>query len=274
MNIQALKKQIKITDILNIKEEKNEFFICSPLRAEKTPSFKINQAKNIWYDFGTGEGGSVLDLILKIKNCTTKEAVEILKNYDSSSFSFSPANIKNISQNEDKKIELKKITELINKALISYVESRKINVDIAKKYLKDVYFSIDKKNYFGLGFKNDLGGFEIRNKYVKMCLGKKSITTLRGKNSYNVAIFEGFMDFLSAITYYKKEPKDNVIVLNSLSLLRNLDLSRYDKINLFLDRDEAGIEATKKIKKIYKNVKDYSTLYTNYKDFNDFLLKI
>ena len=271
--LQKLKKTVKITDLLKVKSNKSEFFIVSPFRQEKTPSFKINQTKNIWFDFGSGEGGTVLDLIIKLKNCDVKEAVNFLKNYDANtSFSFSPAFQPVFSQTENKKIELKKVTNIENKALLAYLKSRKIDVDIASKYLKDVYFQIKSKNYFGLGFKNDKDGFEIRNKYIKMCLFDKSITTIL-KNSDNVAIFEGFMDFLSALTFYKKEPKDNVIVLNSLSLLQKLDLSKYKKISLFLDNDEAGKNATKMIMSKYNNVFDYSNIYKGFKDFNEFLFK-
>ena len=145
-------------------------------------------------------------------------------------------------------------------------------MDIASKYLKDVYFQIENKNYFGLGFRNDKDGFEIRNKYIKMCLFDKSITTI-SRNSDNVAIFEGFMDFLSALTYYKKEPKDNVIVLNSLSLLQNLDLLKFNEIKLFLDNDTAGKNAKKMILAKYNNVFDYSNIYKGFKDFNEFLFK-
>ena len=32
----------------------------SPLREERTPSFKVNYQKDLWYDFGIGEGGTLL----------------------------------------------------------------------------------------------------------------------------------------------------------------------------------------------------------------------
>ena len=277
MTLQELKKIVKITDVLGIQNiEKNEFFIKSPFRDEKTPSFKINILKNIWYDFGTGEGGSVLDLIIKIKKCDTKEAVKILKDLanDTNSFPFSPANCKVQKQEQEQnKIEIKKIDELKNKALLEYLCSRKIDINIAKSFLKDVYFTKENKHYFGVGFKNNSEGFEIRNKYIKMCILKKDITTI-SKNSDKVAIFEGFLDFLSALTYYKKDDvSSDVIVLNSLSLLNKTDLSKYKKINLFLDNDKAGREAKVELCRRYPNkyIKDYSYIYKNFKDFNEFL---
>ena len=35
----------------------------SPLREEHTPSFKVDYVRNLWYDFGLGEGGSIIDLV-------------------------------------------------------------------------------------------------------------------------------------------------------------------------------------------------------------------
>jgi CHC2 zinc finger len=39
----------------------------SPFRpAEKTPSFKIDPVKNLWFDFGSGEGGTIIDFVQKL----------------------------------------------------------------------------------------------------------------------------------------------------------------------------------------------------------------
>ena len=56
--------------------------------------------------------------------------------------------------------EIKKI-QIVCKtiALIQYLESRKIRLEFAKEYLKEVYFSQNGKNYFGLCWKNDSGGY-------------------------------------------------------------------------------------------------------------------
>lgn len=51
----------------------------SPLREERTPSFHVDYNKNLWYDFGTGKGGSMIDLIMELKNCRFREAVSYLE---------------------------------------------------------------------------------------------------------------------------------------------------------------------------------------------------
>jgi len=273
MTIQQLKlKQIPICQILNIQADKKEFFICSPFRNEKTPSFKINTQKNIWYDHGSGEGGTNIDLIMKLKNCDTKTAIAYLKQ-SNNDFSFHLPINPQISQIEDEKPKIRKIQILQNQALTDYLKSRKINIDVAKQYLSEIYYTQKQKNYFAISFKNDKNGYEVRNPYFKGCIGHKSITTIKTQNSKVVSIFEGFMDFLSAITHYQKTPANNVIILNSLSMLKNLDLSDYAKICLYLDNDKAGKDAVNKLKSKYNNIIDFSNIYKNYKDFNDFLNK-
>ena len=39
----------------------NDYWYLSPLRNERTASFKINRNKNVWYDHGTGNGGTLVD---------------------------------------------------------------------------------------------------------------------------------------------------------------------------------------------------------------------
>ena len=47
-----------------IRKGRNYFF-CSPLRSERTPSFSVNTAKNLWCDFGSynKNGGNIINLI-------------------------------------------------------------------------------------------------------------------------------------------------------------------------------------------------------------------
>ena len=59
----------------NIKVNRAGFF---KLRNERTPSAKIYDNNNNFYDFGSGEGGSVIDLIMILENIDFKEACNIL----------------------------------------------------------------------------------------------------------------------------------------------------------------------------------------------------
>jgi len=286
--LQYLKKLVKIEDILNYfgfiipQTQKNEFFIYSPFREEKTPSFKINTAKNTWYDFGESVGGSNIDLLIKLKGWNTKEAVLFLKSFNS--LSFPPqdkisqnSSLKSLVTHENDKpaITILKKKKIENKALISYLEQRKIPLEVAKKYLIEIYFKNGEKRYFALAWHNENGGVNWRNKYMKGCIGSNSYTFF-SKNSKNVTIFEGMFDFLSANVYFGKEPESSdVVVLNSLANVKKIDFSKYETINLFLDNDEAGYKTKNDFfSKMDKKIKDYSKIYAGYKDFNEFLVNI
>ena len=67
MNISEA-KQIRIVDYLRLlgHEPKNarggQYWYLSPFREEKTPSFKVNDRLNEWYDFGAATGGDLVEL--------------------------------------------------------------------------------------------------------------------------------------------------------------------------------------------------------------------
>ena len=50
----------------------------SPLREEHSPSFKVDYMQNLWYDFGLGTGGSIIDLIMRLEQCDAGEAMRRL----------------------------------------------------------------------------------------------------------------------------------------------------------------------------------------------------
>lgn len=41
----------------------NEYLYFSPFRNEKTPSFRVNTHKNVWFDFGEGSGGDTVEFV-------------------------------------------------------------------------------------------------------------------------------------------------------------------------------------------------------------------
>ena len=76
------------------KYERNGYgMYLSPLREERTPSFKVDYVRNLWYDFGLGEGGTLLTLVMRLERCDSREAVRRLQNgekRDAGSASLSP----------------------------------------------------------------------------------------------------------------------------------------------------------------------------------------
>ena len=58
------------------KQENSRYgFYLSPLREEQDASFKVDYAQNLWYDFGAGRGGSIIDLVMEIENCNFQQQI-------------------------------------------------------------------------------------------------------------------------------------------------------------------------------------------------------
>jgi DNA primase len=52
-----------------VRKSGDEVWYFSPFRNEKTASFKIKMSDNVWYDFGDGAGGNVIDFVMRYKGC-------------------------------------------------------------------------------------------------------------------------------------------------------------------------------------------------------------
>jgi 5S rRNA maturation endonuclease (ribonuclease M5) len=275
MNYSDKARLIPISDYLGVATDKIEVWIKSPFNpSEKTASFKIHTKNNVWFDHCLGVGGGIIDLVMMLNNCDFTNALSILSRNTPLQKS-TPIESQNSNATKSQ-MEVKKVQTLQNKALIQYIEKRAINTEVAIKYLCEVYYQNNSKNYFALGFKNDSENYELRNIYFKGCIGSKDITTIKGIGNKELSIFEGFLDFLSALTYFKiNEFKSDVIILNSVankSKINDLLYSNeYSKIYLFLDNDNSGYRTKEEFYKANINCIDCSNIYKAHNDFNDFL---
>jgi len=269
-------KKIHILDYLEqnghqpVKVKYGSAWFQSPTRSEKTPSFKVDLNKNLWYDFGTGEGGNLIDLVMKLNKYSVPEAMEHI---GGSSFSVGEHSFEPLD--DSCRIKIDRIQELSNPALIQYLRFRKVSLSFARRFVNEAYYTVHGKRYYALAFANDKGGYELRNAYFKTGSSPKYFTTLRGKDPSKLNVFEGFMDFLSCCTFYKQVPGFRTIILNSLSFLPKIETEFVGKIevNLLLDNDQAGRTATQNLMTTYKNIRDWAPiLYPDHKDFNEFLM--
>lgn len=250
----------------------NDFWYSSPLRQERTPSFKINRTLNRWYDFGLGQGGNFIDFALAHQGCTLGELLSGLKKHNQNlprpqvATSPPPSNPSNIVILEQKPLRAD--------ALIRYLQDRRIAWSVADQYCKEIHYRIGDQNYFAIGFPNKSGGFELRNRFSKISSSPKDISLLTGNNS-EVLVFEGFMDFLSFRTLHSQpgESQQDFLILNSVSLFARAQelLIPYKRVGLYLDQDEAGRNLTRKALAIDAKYVDQSGLYAKYKDLNQWM---
>lgn len=281
-----------------------ELWYNSPFRNEHEASFHTSflGGKWIWNDFGD-TGGTVLDFAMRYYNTDVKGALAKLErlsgNYSQQQSLFStPSEVKTHPPatnlpDEQETLTLRKINPLSvdsfnGKALLQYLnEKRGIDPVIAAKYLVEVQYRNNEngKIYFAVGIKNEVDGYEIRNAYFKSSIGKKGISFIKGKKDGQIAVFEGFMDFLSALTYFQTADlakfqelvQSDTIIMNSASFHERtkelLKAGNYTKISLYLDNDKTGHKVRGLIQEQSPLFTvDCSNIYGNCKDFNEFLL--
>lgn len=252
----------------------HHYWYLSPFRKERTASFKVNTKMNCWYDFGEGSGGTLVDFGIRYFRCSVSEFLQRL--------SLNHSSLRKVMRGEEKEAGNSKEIIRINKAftlsspnLLAYLKGRKIDMDVARKWCKEVSFIMYDKTYSAIGFMNDSGGYELRNSFFKGSSRPKDITTWQN-GANRLAIFEGFFDFLSYQTVCKtyEETYRNFIILNTLSFVPKIEpiLFGYREVHLFLDRDKSGQKATTYLLSLGSHLSDKSELYRNHKDFNEWLV--
>lgn len=277
MNFDKIKQEISIVSYLKsigcAPRFENDFTarFLAPYRADSKPSLCVNKLSNLWYDHGLGKGGNIIQLAALINSCTDYEASKMLLD-EENSFSF---HCKPITEQESS-IEIVRLIPLINISLLDYLKRRKININIAKEHCKEVHYTVSGKHYFAIGFQNDVQGYELRNKYFKGCTNKHITSMIKG--SEELYLFEGFIDYMSFLSYYNLDVKSvsDSIVLNSITNINKAKeyFLRYSKINLYLDNDQTSKKIVQSLEKEFSQVVDCSCLYSGYKDFNDFVMAI
>ena len=269
-------RQISLVDFLHhlgyepTGRDSKGLWFYAPYRNERKPSFHVNPRKNVWFDFGSGDGGDIFtlagelcdstDFIRQAEYIAEKMQMPIAKPYKPEPFIEQPT------------FEDVKISKLVSPALLSYLVNRGIPADIAQRYCVQVDYKLHGKNYYAIGFENSAHGYELRNAFFKGSYPPKHITHIANSNA-RCNVFEGFIDFLSAERLGLNDGNDSV-VLNSVANVGKAipTLAKYPLILCYLDNDTAGRAAVARLRREFGDrVSDKSALYPDHKDLNDYL---
>ena len=266
----------------------------SPFRDESNPSFHVDEKKNTWYDYGTGEGGSLFDFVCKFANCSKGEVYDWLASFRNmvpeSEYKDILAPILQREHHSSKIVIDSASHKFTRYKLIEYAKSRAVSKEVLEKYCEEILYHVDsapQRRFYAIGFKNNSGGYVLRSSVSKRC-SSSDITTLAPDgqmtdkiNGDKVLVFEGFMDFLSWITDVKQEtPQYDCCILNSVTnLSRALPwIISHKNIAAFMDNDQAGKDTLQKIIDGVQDavnqdisVYDMSKLYEGYNDLNEML---
>lgn len=253
----------------------------SPFRLnERTPSFKVDRQKNVWFDHGMGVGGTIIDLMVHLEGESdigrVLERIAGVLGSPPKERVVMPAIRVTDGAGEKPQAVIERVQSIEDQKLEAYVRERGIPLDLARLYLQEVAYRVGDHRFRALGFANDAGGFEVRSPNFKGTLGTKDIRFFPLSGSPRAAVFEGFFDFLSVLAHYRKDRAEaNVLVLNSMAMIdrgmARLQSAQVSKLYAYLDRDAAGEKGLATLQDVPDwQVLDGSGLYAGFKDANAF----
>ena len=154
-DIEDIKSKLNVVDVvqdyLPLKKAGVNFKARCPFHDEKTPSFHVNPARQIWHCFGCGLGGDIFEFIKNIEAVEFPQALERMAEKAGVTLerrAFQP------SESSDKKKILYELNDLAaryyNKTLL---ESK--SAEEAREYLKKRKFSFATINAWQIGYALD-----------------------------------------------------------------------------------------------------------------------
>lgn len=258
-------------------QNRPDLWYNAPYREERTPSFKVNTDRNVWFDFGLGRGGDIFTLARRAcrqHGFSSRRRNTSRRRWVGISYHFPLPALRRERVSEPAFQEVEQRT-LLYGVLKGYLSERGIPSEVAARHCRQVSYRVHGKPYFAIGFQNVSGGWELRSRLFKGCIPPKDISLVsrQGTPTETCDVFEGFFDFLSAATLGLTGGND-ALVLNSVGNLaksfRYLD--GYKTIDCYLDNDEAGRKTFEALRTRYaERAVDRSGIYAGNKDLNEHL---
>lgn len=289
MKIKQIKESVTCLDYLGVRvvrKTANGWLARAPWREDKNPSLSVTANGRGWHDLATGEHGSVIDLVMRHHGVTMEGAYDILLR-ENPSFSFSQPMTSDGEKKKDGGFAAFQVVKLQSRGLFAYLYQRKVNLEIAKQFLKEAHYSFetrtDGRYLYSLAYQNDRGGYELRGApYTgnpdgfKGGTSPKGITTHVYRENAPVVVFEGFFDMLSFATLCGGV-KHNYVVLNSIvnkeAALDALKMSQ-NQVYLCLDNDKGGEDTTAWFLKQLPSAIDIRGRFAPAKDVSEYLMNI
>lgn len=139
-----------ISEYMEIKQSGSNFKGLCPFHGEKTPSFHINTSKQIYKCFGCGEGGDVINFVMKMENLDFMDSVKLLASKSGIEINT------NISKEAREKIEKsKRFQDVYTEAARFYFSNLTESKNNGYTYLRNRGLSDKIIKRFGLGYSKD-----------------------------------------------------------------------------------------------------------------------
>ncbi len=178
-------RQIPLADFLArlghepVRRSGNELWYRAPYRSERTPSFRVNVAKQLWYDFGLGKGGDIFTLAGEFaQSVDFMEQARFIATaanmvVDRSAFpTYQP-------KPAEPAFEGVEAVPLLRSPLTDYLAERGIPYAVASHHCFRLNYGVRGKRYFAIGFPNMAGGYEVRSRHFKGCIPPKDVSLVK-----------------------------------------------------------------------------------------------
>ena len=137
-----------------------------PYREDSNASLKVDFRQNLWHDYGTSQGGSIIDLVMRMRGCSAYEAMAHLA--EGKATTLAPSSFHRettiTTSNSTSTRHILSISEELPLHLQSYLrEVRRIDLAMASPYLRHVRYEVGGREYSAIGFVNRAGGYELRD---------------------------------------------------------------------------------------------------------------
>ena len=147
-----------IGDFVQLKKSGSNYKGLSPFTEERTPSFMVSPAKQIWKDFSSGKGGTVITFLMEHEQYTYPEAIKYIANKYNIEVEETERTPEQISEDNEKESLFlvsdfaknyfkKNLFEEEGKTLaLSYLKERNFNDKIIQKF--EIGYSVNAKDNF------------------------------------------------------------------------------------------------------------------------------
>lgn len=249
--IQAILDQTDIVDVISgyipLKRAGSTFKANCPFHNEKTPSFNVNPARQFFYCFGCGEGGSAIGFVQKYENLPFVDALKKLADR---------AGVPIIEETYDPQAEKRrrsksKLIELHNEAakFFHQLVRKSPDAQIARDYLKKRGFNLESSERWLIGYTPENPAVFLKwakeKGFTGRDLANSGICSLKDQNNPRAGIF---MRFRNRLMFPIHNDYGDIIAFSARQLVNDPNSGKYinspetqlfDKSRVFFGLDKA-----------------------------------
>jgi DNA primase len=174
-----------IKDFIDLKKSGSNWVGLSPFSDEKTPSFTVSPAKNVWKDFSSGNGGHAISYLMKAQRMSFPEAIKYLgSKYNIEIKETSKRDSFDLQNQKDKKARYSALDFSKNHFYNNLIKSKEVI-----QYLKKRGFTPRIVKKFQLGYSldswSDLLDNALKNKHSHQDLEDVNLVSLSKRKYFD-----------------------------------------------------------------------------------------